>query len=147
MGVSVDDRHDIETADDVEVLVRAFYARALDDVMIGWLFTDVAGLDLEAHLPRIQAFWETMLLGAGSYGGGAFAPHAVLHRKAELKAAHFERWLELWRSTIDERFAGERADLAKHHATRVAGAFHSRLQSIPTGSVPTGPAPLSITRH
>ena len=68
-------RHDIETRADCERLVRAFYGRALTDPLIGWIFTDVAQLDLEAHVPQIASFWETILLGAQSYGGGAFRPH------------------------------------------------------------------------
>jgi hemoglobin len=122
---------DIETRDDCEALVRAFYKRAFEDPLIGWLFTDVARLDLEAHVPRITSFWETVLLGARSYGGGAFRPHAELHMKAELRAAHFERWLVLWGETVDELFAGERAELAKSHAYRVAHAFHGRLATLP----------------
>ena len=100
---------DIETRADVERLVRAFYGRALTDPMIGWLFTDVAQLDLEAHVPRITSFWETILLGAQSYGGGAFRPHAALHARVGLRSGHFERWLVLWRETVDELFAGDRA--------------------------------------
>ena len=118
---------DIETRDDVERLVRAFYGRAMTDPLIGWLFVDVAKLDLEAHVPRITSFWETILLGAQSYGGGAFRPHAALHARATLRQAHFDRWLVLWGETVDELFAGPRAELAKAHAQRVARAFHGRL--------------------
>jgi hemoglobin len=136
---------DIETRDDCEAIVRAFYARAFEDPLIGWLFTDVAKLDLEAHVPRITSFWETVLLGARSYGGGAFRPHAELHMKAELRAAHFERWLVLWGQTVDERFAGERAELAKQHAWRVAHAFHGRLATLPAPAPADGG--LQITLH
>ena len=99
-------RADIATRADCERLVRAFYGRALDDPIIGWLFTDVARLDLEAHVPRITAFWETILLGAQSYNGGAFAPHAELHAKAQLRGGHFERWLWLWRATVGRAVHG-----------------------------------------
>ena len=75
---------DIETRADVERLVRAFYGRALEDPIIGFIFTDVAKLDLEAHVPRITSFWETILLGERTYGGGAFAPHARLHMQVGL---------------------------------------------------------------
>ena len=60
----MDDRHDIETREDCERLVRAFYGRALTDPIIGFIFTDVAKLDLEAHVPTITSFWETVLLGS-----------------------------------------------------------------------------------
>lgn len=131
---------------DCERLVRAFYGRALSDPIIGYLFTDIAKLDLEAHVPKITSFWETVLLGGHSYRGGAFAPHAVLHMKSPLQRGHFERWLWLWHTTVDELFAGERADLAKNHANRVAIAFHGRLQAMSAvAAPPTGG--LVVTRH
>ena len=120
-------RNDIETRADCERLVGEFYRRALSDPVIGWIFVDVAKLDLEAHIPRIASFWETILLGARSYGGGAFAPHAALNARVRLRSGHFERWLWLWAQTVDEQFTGERAELAKRHAERVATAFEARL--------------------
>lgn len=121
-------RHDIQTRTDCERLVRAFYGRALVDPIIGYLFTDVAKLDLEQHVPRITNFWDTILLGSRSYGGGAFRPHVELHFKVPLTRGHFDRWLYLWTMTVDELFDGERAELAKSHAIRVAAAFESRLR-------------------
>ena len=133
---------DIETREDIERLVRAFYSKALTDPIIGFIFTDVARLDVEAHVPQIASFWETILLGAQTYRGGAFRPHAALHFQVRLRAGHFERWLALWRETVDGLFAGERAELAKSHALRVARAFHGRLQEFPVAS-----KGLRITQH
>lgn len=140
---------DIETRDDVETLVRAFYGKAMTDPIIGFIFTDVAQLDLEAHVPEITAFWETVLLDAKSYSGGAFAPHVALHRKVGLREGHFERWLQLWFGTVDELFAGPIADGAKVHALRVGHAFNRRLQGM---TEPVEPAliPLdafTVTQH
>ena len=135
---------DIETRADCEHLVRAFYARALEDPIIGWIFVDVARLDLEAHVPVIASFWETMLLGGQSYSGGAFRPHADLHARIGLRSGHFERWLTLWRATVDELFAGERAELAKAHADRVARAFQRRLAGLPALEDPA-PLPTGLT--
>jgi hemoglobin len=146
-GVS-DARHDIETRADCETLVRAFYGRALTDDMIGYLFVDIAKLDLEGHIPEITSFWETILLGAHSYSGGAFRPHAALNAQVRLRSGHFERWLTLWRRSVDELFEGPRAELAKSHATRVARAFHGRLQSLPSAEDPApGTGGLSVTQH
>jgi len=134
----VTERHDIESRADCERLVRAFYASAFEDPLIGWLFVDVAKLDLDAHVPVIASFWETILLGAQSYPGGAFRPHAALHARAPLRAAHFDRWVAIWRETVDELFAGERAELAKAHAVRVARAFHRRLPDPARAAEPSG---------
>lgn len=124
---------DIETAADCEQLVRAFYGKAMVDEEIGWIFTDVAQLDLEEHIPVIASFWETILLGAQTYAGGAFGVHLELHRKAAggLRQEHFERWLVLWCQTVDELFDGPLAAAAKVHALRVANAFYARLQADP----------------
>jgi hemoglobin len=138
---------DICTREDCERLVRAFYGRALTDPIIGWLFTDIAKLDLEAHLPKIASFWETVLLGAQSYRGGAFAPHARLHMKAPLLREHFERWLWLWHATVDELFAGARAELAKSHANRVAMAFHGRLEAMSAAMASPPDGRLVVTQH
>jgi hemoglobin len=149
------DPRDIQSREDCERLVRAFYGKAMTDPMIGFLFTDVARLDLEEHVPVITSFWETMLLGARSYGGGAFAPHVSLHRKAGLRGPHFQRWLVLWTGTVDELFMGERAEEAKAHAARVASAFARRLSTLADDEVVTEeidgaaglPVSLAITRH
>jgi hemoglobin len=105
------------------------------DEQIGWIFTDVAKLDLEEHIPLIASFWATNLLGAKSYRGGAFGVHAELHRKAGgLRQKDFERWLVLWCQTVDELFEGPLAAAAKVHALRVANAFYGRLQMYPVQS-------------
>lgn len=146
----VSEPRDIESRDDIERLVRAFYSRAMGDEVIGYIFTDVAKLDLEAHVPQITSFWETILLGAQSYTGGAFHPHAEIHRRSPLREGHFERWLVLWTRTVDELFDGPHAALAKVHALRVANAFHARLQNVNApapGADPTVSMPLQITRH
>jgi hemoglobin len=132
---------DIESTADCERLVGAFYGKAMADDRIGWIFTDVAHLDLEAHIPRITAFWATNLLGAKSYAGGAFGPHARLHEKAGgLRQEHFERWLVLWCQTVDELFDGPIAAAAKVHALRLANAFYGRLQMYPAADAATGSA-------
>ena len=148
VGVNVPDAlRDIETRADCERLVRTFYGRALEDPIIGFIFVDVAKLDLEAHVPRITSFWETILLGAQSYAGGAFRPHAELHAKVRLRAGHFARWLALWSATVDELFAGDRADLAKAHAVRVGRAFHQRLEELSSAAGQPPPTGLSVTQH
>src|SRR5918994_2331771 len=47
--------HDIGSRADCERLVRSFYGRALEDPIIGFIFVDVAKLDLKAHLPGITS--------------------------------------------------------------------------------------------
>jgi hemoglobin len=78
---------DIASREDIDALMAAFYSRAMADPVIGYLFTDVAELDLEHHLPVIGDFWESTLFGAGNYsrhGRNPLLIHAALDRKSPL---------------------------------------------------------------
>jgi hemoglobin len=114
---------DIETRADIDVLMRAFYKRALVDDLIGPIFTDVARLDLEHHLPIIGDFWESTLFGNQVYSTRLRNPleiHKKLHQLSPLGAAHFGRWLQIFTTVVDEEFAGVRADLLKVRAHAIA---------------------------
>ena len=100
---------DIETRTDIDLIMRVFYERALVDEVIGYIFTDVAKLDLEKHLPIIGDFWESMLFGKRVYqkhGRNPLLVHQALHLRERLTIEHFERWLKIFKFSVDEEFAG-----------------------------------------
>lgn len=119
---------DLHDRDDVLTLVNDFYAQAFDDELLGPIFVDVAQMDLAHHLPIICDFWETVLFQAGLYRRNALQIHLSLNARAPLGAEHFERWLSLWAATVDDNFAGEKAELAKTQGARIAGSIQRRLQ-------------------
>ncbi|MEW1903520.1 group III truncated hemoglobin [Streptomyces sp. NPDC086147] len=118
---------DISDRADLDALLRRFYAEAFADPLVGPFFTEVAGTDLEAHLPGITDFWERALFRTASYGRDAFAPHAALHSARPLTAAHFGRWVQLWRATVDGLHEGPLAERAKAQGERIALAMLRRL--------------------
>jgi hypothetical protein len=69
---------DIATSDDVALLVDQFYGKVRYDDLLGPIFNDVAQVDWPAHMATLYSFWETMLLGTGTYRGAPFPKHAVL---------------------------------------------------------------------
>jgi hemoglobin len=137
---------DIASRQDILALVDAFYTRAFADPLIGPIFTEVAHLDLPRHMPIMADFWQTVLFKAGLYKRNALQAHFDVNRLEPLTAEHFKRWLELWSATVDEMFAGEKAQLAKVQARRIAGSIHRRVTgrdasaygTIGTGDVVTG---------
>ena len=120
-------RTDLSDRSDVELLVRTFYLRAFHDDLIGTIFVDVVKLDLAAHLPVMCDFWETVLFRAGLYRRNAFNVHGEVDAKFRLQVEHFVRWLELWTSTVDTLFVGEKAERAKVQAARIAWSMSRRL--------------------
>lgn len=119
---------DLAERGDVEILVRAFYGQAFIDDLLGPIFVEVARMDLEAHLPKICDFWETVLFRAGLNHGNAFVIHARLHARASLRPELFHRWLTLWCDAVDGHFAGDKAELAKRQGARIATSISHRLQ-------------------
>ncbi|WP_258052668.1 group III truncated hemoglobin [Streptomyces sp. Ru73] len=141
-------RRDIGGRPDLDRLLRRFYTEAFADPLIGPFFTDIAGTDLDAHLPAITDFWERALFRTADYGRDAFAVHAGLHRARPLTAAHFGRWVQLWRATVDGLHAGPRAERAKNQGERVAVSMLRRLygRTADTGGGPGGFIPLAALR-
>lgn len=118
---------DIEDRGDIEAVVRDFYTRAFADPLLGPVFVDIARMDLEAHMPIMCDFWETVIFRAGLYKRNALQVHADLHAKASLTAEHFGRWVDLWHTTVDDHFRGEHADHAKVQGARIAYSISRRL--------------------
>ncbi len=113
-------KRDISRLEDIKHLVDSFYAKATIDPEIGFFFTDVAKLDFEKHMPIMYDFWESILLGGRNYRGNPMEKHFALHEKSPMKTEHFERWLNLWKETVDELFMGPKADEAKSRAQQIA---------------------------
>ncbi|MFE3554761.1 group III truncated hemoglobin [Streptomyces sp. NPDC059193] len=118
---------DISGRADLDVVLRRFYTAAFADPAIGPFFTEIAGTDLEVHLPRITDFWERALFRSAEYRRDAFGPHAALHSVRSLTAADFGRWVQLWHATIDGLHRGPNAERAKAQGERIALALHKRL--------------------
>lgn len=130
------DRKALSSREDIDCLLRAFYARAMTDPVIGYIFTDVAKMDLAAHLPVIGNFWEKVLLQRPVYTGNPLAVHRVLHAASPLRAEHFDRWLTLWSDCVDRRFEGPLALEAKQRAVMIAAAMQHHLRIAPPKASP-----------
>lgn len=118
----------LETREDIELLVNRFYDRVVRDEKIGFFFNDVAKVDWSHHLPKMYAFWETLLFGQISYKGNPMAVHFPINAEVPMEKDHFVHWLALWTSTVEENFTGEMADLAIYKATNIANLMAHKME-------------------
>lgn len=119
---------DISGRPEVQLLVESFYQKVLKDELISIYFTEVVQLDWDVHIPRLVDFWESILLGTQRFDGNPISPHIELHKKRALKQEHFDRWLELWISNIDQHFEGPAAEEAKRRAKLMAPLMLHKIQ-------------------
>jgi hemoglobin len=120
-------KKDIETRKDIELLVRRFYDKVIADPLIGPVFTDLAKVDWDKHLPVMFDFWENTLFYTGGYTGNPMKSHQDLHRKWPLQASWFKQWLTLFIATVDELYEGEKAVLAKQRATSISTVMQIKI--------------------
>lgn len=123
-------RPDLTGRADIELLVNTFYERVRGDELLGFIFDDVAHVDWTAHLPKMYAFWETMIFRSASYVGNPLAAHARLVPLTAMGRPQFDRWLALFTATVDALFAGEKAEHIKSAASDMANVIHAKINGV-----------------
>lgn len=120
---------DIQSRNDIEKLISAFYEKMLDDMVLGYIFTDIAKVNLEEHLQVICDFWENILFNKPTYKrrSEVIGVHLKLNNMIKLKKGHFTRWLYLFKSTVDEMYDGTVASKAKKRADSIALLMQKKL--------------------
>ena len=119
-------KSDIQTLEDVQLMVNTFYNKVQQDELIGEIFNNVIQDRWPQHLETMYKFWQSILLNENTYTGQPFLKHINLPISDE----HFARWLDLFYSTTDELFAGPVADEAKKRGTMIGTMFNSKLKVI-----------------
>ena len=121
------DKKDIETREDLLLLVQQFYKKLLADDSINYLFTDIAKIDLDHHLPVLVDFWDSILFQSDTYHKNAMQPHIVLNQKSPVKKEHFETWLRYFTESVDDLFAGSNSFVIKERALSIATVMKIKL--------------------
>ncbi len=119
-------KHDITSLSDIKLLVDTFYANIQHDDILGIIFNQNIQDRWPIHLEKMYRFWQTILLDEYTYEGRPFPPHAHL----PIKEIHFNRWLNIFETTIDGLFVGEKANEAKWRAHKMSTMFQSKISYI-----------------
>ena len=113
-------KKEIESRDEVKLMVDRFYDKVKSDSLLAPIFSHV---DWPNHLPTMYNFWSSMLLGDRTYFGNPLQKHLPL----EINTQHFDRWLVLFKATIDEHFTGDKAEETKMRAESIAAIFQFKM--------------------
>lgn len=117
----------IESRSDIETVLTSFYKKAFDDKLIGRFFTEVVPLDVVTHLPVITDFWESIILNKQVYCKNVMQIHQHIHQISAIEKEHLDRWVQIFTTTIDEHFAGNKATLMKQRAQSIATLMDIKL--------------------
>lgn len=120
-------KEDIKSREDIALLINEFYGKVRLDPVIGFIFNEIVNMDWENHIPVIIDFWETILLDNPIYKKNAMEVHYDLNKKFPLEKKHFDAWLTLFDSTLDELFEGRITTLAKKRASSIANLMQFKI--------------------
>ncbi|MEM5502682.1 group III truncated hemoglobin [Ahrensia kielensis] len=85
--------------DYISLLVESFYNRIRKDEILGPIFAAEITGDWGPHLTKMKQFWSSVALNSGSYSGRPVPAHQKL---SGISPEYFDRWLMLFRSTLEE---------------------------------------------
>ena len=116
-------KNDIQSTDDIKLMVNTFYQRIQKNEVLGPIFEDRIKGRWEQHLEKMYRFWQTILFNEHTYKGAPFPPHATM----PIDESHFKIWVQNWTTTVDDFFAGPIAEEAKKRGKLIAAIFNSKL--------------------
>ncbi|MDN3688726.1 group III truncated hemoglobin [Cyclobacterium jeungdonense] len=116
-------KKEIETIEEIRELVDTFYDKVRRDPLLGPVFEKRIGDSWDVHLAKMYRFWQTVLLQEHTYHGSPFTPHATMPIGEE----HFQRWLVLFKKTLEENFRGQKAEEAQWRAEKMAEMFQLKI--------------------
>lgn len=113
---------DIQTVDDIHLLVVEFYEGIKQDDLLGEIFMNAVD-DWEKHFDKMTRFWQSLLMDEVTYHGKSFEPH----KKLMIDQRHFDRWLDRWNTVVDRHFEGELAEQAKYRAKTIGAVYSYKI--------------------
>lgn len=119
---------DIQTVEDIRMLVVEFYEGIKEDELLGKIFIDKVE-DWEFHFDKMTRFWQSLLMDEVTYKGKSFEPHKEL----AINRQHFDRWIERWNTVVDRHFEGEIAEQAKYRAKTIGAVYDYKLEALREG--------------
>ena len=123
-------KRDISDKTDIKILVDSFYAKVKSDELLGKIFDEIMQVNWEKHLPKMYDFWDNILFRTNNYHGRPFPPHLDVNDKITLTNEHFQRWIILFYTTVDEHFIGKNAEKIKFRANSIKQIFNYKINFI-----------------
>jgi len=121
----------LQSREDIELLIRAFYAKVRQDELLGPFFNQSipSEEEWEKHYLLLIAFWQLNLMDEKGFDGNPARAHNSVDKKFMhgITTAHFDKWVELWCHTIDDMYEGEMAEKAKMRATNMAKGMYKKI--------------------
>ena len=115
------EKNDIETREDIYIVVKEFYSKVRIDSLLGPIFNSIIK-DWDHHFIHLTDFWESNVFMITKYSGNPIVVHQQVDKETahKIDQSYFVQWLKLWFSTIDEFYEGDKANIMKNRARNMS---------------------------
>ncbi len=121
-------RRDLDNRREIAEFVTRFYREIAQDDRFHLYFETLAHVDWHAHTLDLTDFWAGLLLGEPHEPADeVIEAHRWLHDAEPFDTALFDRWLEIFDTTLDEGWTGPMSDTARRRGHGIAWAMAKRL--------------------
>lgn len=117
-------KSDIQSRDDIILIVNTFYEEVKNDEKLKHYFGNV---QWEKHLPVMYDFWENVVFYTGGYSGNPMEKHKAALQKFALDSTHFQHWVLLFTRVVNALFAGKNAKIIVERAQSIAKIMEIKL--------------------
>lgn len=120
-------KSDIKKPKDIQRVINAFFKKVKKDKLLAPYFADKSKADWEAFLPVMCSFWENALFYSGGYHGNPMQKHSEMNATRSFSAEHYDRWITLFAASVDEKYAGEKAELMKERSRNISTIMQVKI--------------------
>lgn len=110
-------RYESVSEQSIHVMVHTFYGCIREHPRLGEIFSRRLDGRWDEHLPKMEAFWQSVLLKNGAYSGKPVPAHL---KQKELVSSDYGEWLSVFRPVVRELYVPELADEIIAVAERIA---------------------------
>jgi hemoglobin len=124
------------TADQIDLVVRAFYTRVRRDPNLAPIFAaHIDTPEWPTHEAKIARFWRNAILREGCYSGNPMRVHL---QTPEIQPEHFALWLGLFDEVVAQELPAETARAFSALAHRIGDGFRFGIEQMrqPAGAPP-----------
>lgn len=119
---------DLDNREEIAEFVIRFYREIAQDGRFHLYFDTLAHVDWHAHTLDLTDFWVGLLLGEPhDPADDVVEAHRWLHDAEPFDTALFDRWLEIFDTTLDEGWSGPFTNTARRRGHGIAWAMGKRL--------------------
>ncbi|MEC7764626.1 MAG: group III truncated hemoglobin [Pseudomonadota bacterium] len=133
----------VVTAEDIDRLIPAFYARLRAHEVLGPIFaraiTPEYGPEWQAHEEKVAGFWRAALQIDRSFRGSPMQAHVT---NGEVRPEHFPLWLDTFHATARDVLPADKAAHMSAIADRIGQGLRWGLEGVLERQNASGPPKL-----